>query len=156
MNRYQTNKQIIDKSMPFWKGIGQCFNFNECKKIWGENASHYWNKYNDEEGKNVTNFYGRLDPCNQEKLINWYNDIFKDETTTQIIDKSMQFWKGIGYYFNFLECQKILGEDASHYWNKYDDEEKKNATNFYDRLDLYNKEKLVNWYNDTMQNKTLF
>ncbi len=80
MNRFQTDKQTIDESMQFWKGIGYYFNIIECEKIWGEDSSHYWNKYSDEENKNATNFYDRLDLCNQEKLINWYNDKMKDKT----------------------------------------------------------------------------
>ncbi len=75
---YEVEKKSVDDSMSFWLGISTWFSKSECKELWGEHADHYWDKYWAENG-NGPFFYNRLDPTNQRKLVNWYNNKMIDK-----------------------------------------------------------------------------
>lgn len=45
-----------------------------------------------------------------------------------------------------MSCVQLWPDDAEHYWLKWRESDS-NPVLFYNRLDKYNQEKLVEWYN---------
>lgn len=142
---YTVSKHPVDLVIPFFEWI-RTFTLHDFNDIFGEEASHFHEKFVREERKNPFRFVNRVYGEYRSMSIRAYWNAFGIHISHAQLENALLFYQGLYTWFGYFECIEIYGEAADAKWRAFEATGRDEAS-LYAGSSPDEQTRLIEWYN---------